>query len=83
MASTRSTVRKVTVVTRTSRHSTRRPQRDHCHPEKPYHAHNTFLIGQYEDRIATYPNVVKLLFTLKASARAVAVESPMSFSARL
>ena len=45
------TVRKVTVVTSTSRHSTRRPHRDHCHPGQPYHAHNTLLVGQYEVRI--------------------------------
>ena len=47
MASTRSvhTVRKVTVVTSTSCHSTRRPHRDHCHPGQPYHAHNTLLVG--------------------------------------
>ena len=47
MASTTSvhTVRKVTVVTSTSRHSTRRPHRDHCHPGQQYHVHNTFLVG--------------------------------------
>ena len=55
MASTRSvhTVRKVTVVTSTSLHSTRRPHRDHCHPGQLYHAHYTLLIGQYGARIIT------------------------------
>ena len=85
MASTRSvhTVRKVTVVTSTSCHSTRGPHRDHCHPGQPYHAHNTLLIGQYGARIVTYSSVVKLWFTLRASARAVAPESPIPFSSRL
>ena len=82
MASTRSTVRKVTVVTSTSRHSTRRPHRDHCHPGQPY-PHNTLLVGQYGARIATYSSVVKLLFTLRASARTVAPESLIPFCARL
>ena len=83
MASTRSTVRKVTVVTSTSRHSTRRPHRDHCHPGQPYHAHNTLLIGQFGARIVTYSSAVKLWFTLRASARAVAPESPIPFHPRL
>jgi len=49
MASTTSvhTVRKVTVVTSTSCHSTRGPHRDYCHPGQPYHAHNTLVVGQY------------------------------------
>ena len=48
-----STVRKVTVITSTSCHSTRRPHRDHCHPGQPYHAPNTLLVGQYGARIVT------------------------------
>ena len=85
MASTSSTVRKVTVVTSTGHHSTRRQQRDHCHPAQPYHAHahNTFLVGQYGARTVTYSSVVKLWFTLRASARAVAPEAPISFHRRL
>ena len=85
MVSTRSvhTVRKVTVVTSTSRHSTRGPHRDHCHPGQPYHAHNTLLVGQYGTRIVTYSSVVKLWFTLRASARAVAPDSPIPFPQRL
>ena len=83
VASTRSTVRKVTVVTSTSRHRTRRPHRDHCHPGQPYHAHNTLLLGQYGARIVTYSSVVKLWFTLRTSARAAAPESPISFDPRL
>ena len=85
MASTRSvhTVRKVTVVTSTSRHSTRGPHRDHCHPGQPYHAHNTLLIGQYGVGIVTYFSVVKLWFTVRASARAVAPESTIPFIPRL
>ena len=77
------TVGKVTVVTSTSRHSTRRPHRDHCHPGQPYHAHNTLLIGQYGARIVTYSSVVKLWFTLRAPARAVAPDSPILFPPRL
>ena len=85
MASTRSvhTVRKATVVTSTSCHSTRSPHRDHCYPGQLYHAHITFCVGQYGARIVTYSSVVKLLFTLRASARAVAPESPISFLRRL
>ena len=83
MASTRSTVRKVTVVTSTSRHSTRRPHRDHCHPQQPYHARTTLLIHQYGASIVTYFSVVKLWFTLRASASAVAPESPIPFHSRL
>ena len=56
---------------------------DHCHPGQPYHAHNTLLIGQYGTRIVTYCSVVKLWFTLSASARTVAPESPIPFHARL
>ena len=41
MTSTRSTVRKVTVVTSTSRHGTRRPHRDHCHPGQPHPEYGT------------------------------------------
>ena len=77
------TVGKVTVVTSTSRHSTRRPHRDHCHPGQPYHAHNTLLVGEYGARIVTYCSVVKLWFTLREPARAVAPESPILFLARL
>ena len=85
MASIRSvhTVRKVTVVTCTSCHSTRGPHRDHCHPGQPYHAHNTLLVGQYGTRIVTYFSVVKLWFTLRASARTVAPDSPILFLQRL
>ena len=83
MVSTRSTVRKVTVVTSTSRHSTRRPHRDHWHPGQPYHAHSTLLIGQYGARIVTYFSVTKLWFILRASARAVAPDSPIPFLLRL
>ena len=81
MASTRSVhiVRNVTVVTSTSCHSTRRPHRGHCYPGQPYHAHNTLLVLQYGARIVTYFSVVKLWFTLRASARAVAPESPIVF----
>ena len=64
-------------------HSTRGPHRDHCHPGQPYHAHNTLLIGQYWTRIVTYFSVVKLWFTLRASARAVAPDSPIPFVPRL
>ena len=78
-----STVRKVTVVTSTSCHSTRRPHRDHRHPGQPHHAHNTLLISQYGARIITYFSVVKLWFTLRASASAEAPESPISFPSRL
>ena len=85
MASTTSahTVRKVTVVASTSCHSTRRPHRDHCHPGQPYHAHNTLLESQYGVRIVTYSSVVKVWFTLRASASAAAPESPISLSSRL
>ena len=78
-------MRKVTVVTSTSSHSTRSPHRDHyhCHPGQPYHAHNTLLVGQYGGRIVTYSSVVKLWFTLRASASAVAPESPIGFLSRL
>ena len=44
-------MRKVTVVTSTSHHSTRRPHRDHCHPGQSYNAHNTLLVGQYGVKI--------------------------------
>ena len=74
---------KVTVVTSASSHSTRRPHRDHCHPGQPYHAHNTLLVGQYGARIVTYSNVVKLWFTLRASARAMGPESSIGFLSRL
>ena len=56
---------------------------DHCHPGQPYHAHNTLLIGQYWTRIVTYFSVVKFWFTLRASARTVAPESPIPFPQRL
>ena len=77
------TVRKVTVVTSTSHHSTRGPHRDHFHPGQPHHAHNTLLVGQYGVRIVTYSNVVKLWFTLRASASAAAPDSPILLSSRL
>ena len=53
------------------------------HPGQPYHAHNTLLVGQYGARIVTYSSVVKLWFTLRASARAVAPDSPILFPQRL
>ena len=75
---------KVTVVTSTSRHSTRRPViQDHCHPGWPYRGRNTSLIGQYGVRIVTYCSVVKLWFTLRASARAVAPDTSIPFHLRL
>ena len=82
MASTTSvhTVRKVTS---TSHHSTRGPHRDHCHPEEPYHAYNTLLVGQYGTRIVAYSSVVKLWLTLRASASAVAPKIPILFHVRL
>ena len=49
----------------------------------PDFAHNTLLVGQYGARIVTYSSVVKLWFTLRASARAVAPESPILFLSRL
>ena len=48
------------------------PPLDKQHPGQPYHAHNTLLVGQYGARIVTYFSAVKLWFTLRASARAVA-----------
>ena len=65
--------------TSTSCHSIRGPHRDHCHPGQPYHARNTLLVGQYGVRIVTYSSVVKLWFTRRASARAVAPDSPIPF----
>ena len=56
MASTTSahTVRKVTVVTSTSHHSTKRPHRTPVTlAGQPYHANNTLLVGQYGVRIVT------------------------------
>ena len=41
------------------------------------------LIGEYGARIVTYFSVVKLWFTLRASARAVAPDSPILFHPRL
>ena len=76
-------LRKMTVVASTSRHSTRRKHRDHCHPGQPYHVHNTLLVGQYGVRIVTYFSVVKLWFTLRASASAVAPDFPIPFRLRL
>ena len=40
-------------------------------------------VGQYGGRIVTHSSVVKLWFTLRASARAVAPESPIPFTIRL
>ena len=48
-----------------------------------YHAHNTLLVGQYGARIVTYFSVLKVWFTLRASARAVAPEPPILFPPRL
>ena len=64
-------------------HSTRRPHRDHCYPGQPHPVHNTLLIGQYEATILTYLSVVKLWFTLRASASAAAPESLILFPPRL
>ena len=77
MVSTRNVhnVRKMTVVTSTSRHNTKRPHRDHCHPGQSYHAHKTLFIDQYGAKIVTYLSAVKLWFTRKAAARAMAPES--------
>ena len=50
---------------------------DNCHPGQPYHALITLLVGQYGVRIVTYSSVIKLWFTLRASASAAAPESPI------
>ena len=50
---------------------------------QPYHAHNTSLVGQCDARIVTYVSVVKLWFTLRSSASAVAPGSPILFLLRL
>ena len=49
---------------------------------EPYHVHNTLLVGQYGARV-TYSSVVKLLFTLRASASAAAPDSLNSLCSRL
>ena len=46
-------------------------------------AHNTLLVGQCGVRIVTYSSVVKLWFTLRASASAAAPDSPIPFPRRL
>ena len=45
--------------------------------------HYTLLVGQYEVRMVTYFSVVKLWFTLRASASAAAPDSPILFHPRL
>ena len=42
-----------------------------------------YSLGQYGARIVTYSSVVKLWFTLRASARAVAPDSSILFLPRL
>ena len=48
-----------------------------------YCVHILCSLGQYGARIVTYLSVVKLQFTLRASARAVAPESLIPFPSRL
>ena len=71
----------MTVVTSTWRHSTKGAKQDPCHQRQPYNAHNTLLIGQYGVRIVTYFSVVRLWFTLRASASAAVPELPILFHA--
>ena len=74
----------VTVVTSTSSHSTRRPHSTTVTQDNHIMLITLCLyVGQYGTRIVTYSSVVKLWFTLRASARAVAPESPILFHSRL
>ena len=79
MASTTSvhTVRKVTLAPVVI------VQGDHTETTVTQDNHIILVTSQYGVRIVTYSSVIKLWFTLRASASAAAPESPISFSQRL